>query len=117
MVRTEGALESKELFEIVKKNGLDDIDSTKDTTVAKKVAAARAIIIRGLSDRPLRLCLPFKKNPHKLWTRLADCYTVSNTATMVRLQAKLCRMAYTNESMNEYADNFEEIFNRMATAA
>ena len=49
-----------------------------------------------------------------MWQRLKDRYAVSNTATRVQLQSKLSRMLYKNQSMQDFVDDFEEIFNRLS---
>lgn len=46
-----------------------------------------------------------------MWNRLKDRYAVSNTATKVQLQSKLSRMSYRLDSMEDYVDSYEEIFN------
>ena len=112
-VRTEAALAAKEVLHIVE----TDVVSTEQplsVEVAKQVATARAVLIQVLGDRPLRHCLSVKDSPHKMWRRLRDRYAVSNTATRVQLQSKLSRMSYKGQSMQEYVDSFEEIFNRLA---
>lgn len=50
----------KEILQVVETNVLTaDVPLTEEIT--KKVATARAVIIQGLRDRPLRLCLNFRK--------------------------------------------------------
>ena len=91
--RTEAALAAKEVMQVVETDVLTtDVPLTAEIT--KQVATARAVIIQGLGDRPLRLCLNFRNNPYKMWTRLRDRYAVSNTATRVQLHTKMSRMSY-----------------------
>lgn len=80
----------------------------------KKISTACAIIIQGLGDKPLRLCLGERTDPFRMWKRLNDRYAVSNTATRVQLQSKLSKLSYTGQVMGDYVDSFEDIFNRLA---
>lgn len=111
--RTQAALESKALLEMIRHDALMEHENP-DEPLLQKVETARAVIIQGLGNRPLRLCLAVKENLYLIWKRLKDRYAVSNTATKVQLKAKLSRMNYKGESMEDYIDSFEEIFNRLA---
>ena len=111
--RPEAALAAKEVLLMVESDVFADGDAI-DESVMRQVATARAILIQGLGDRPLRLCLTAKDNPFKMWARLKDRYAVSNIATRVQLQTRLSRVNYKGQSMQDYDDLFEEIFNRLA---
>ena len=91
--RTEAALEDKKALSMIHADPLESPDSVDDDA-RQKIATARAVIIQGLGDRPLRLCLSVKENPFKMWSRLKERYAVSNTATKVQLQSRLSRMSY-----------------------
>lgn len=110
--RTEAALEAKEVLEMTQEDVLAGQALSEE--VKKKVATARAVLIQGLGDRPLRMCLVARNDPFRMWKRLQDRYAVSNTATKVQLQAKLSRTSYKSESMQDYVDHFEETFNRLS---
>ena len=110
--RTEAALEAKEVLDVVTVDLLSSAEISDE--LSKKISKARAIIIQGLGDRPLRLCLSVKTDPYKIWSKLRDRYAVSNTATKVQLQTRLSSMSYQEQSMQDYVDTFEEIFNRLA---
>lgn len=111
--RTEAALQAKEALSVVLNDALGDVEGLDDDT-SKAIATARAILIQGLGDRPLRLCLSERNNPHRMWNRLKERYAVSNTATKVQLQGKLSRMTYQGQSMPDFIDSYEEIFNCLA---
>ena len=110
--RTEAALESKEVLGIVQEDIIGA--GPPDDEIQRRLSKARAIIIEGLGDRLLRLCLSAKDNPYRMWNKLKDRYAVSNTATKVQLQTRLSRMSYKNQPMQDYVDGFEESFNRLS---
>lgn len=111
--RTEAALEAKKVWSVVETDVIGDGTVQLDTSVVESVATARATIIQGLGDKPLRMCLTEKRNPWKMWTRLHERYAVSNVTTKVQLQTKLARLTYRSQPMSDYIDAFEEIFNRL----
>lgn len=97
---------------------MEDVIGTGDELSAEvqlKIATTRAVLIQGLGDRPLWLCLSARTDPVKTWSRLRDRYAVSNTATRVQLQARLARMVYSGQMMQDFIDPFEEIFNRLSS--
>ena len=113
--RTEAALQAKEVLYVVESDILGTAEDGNLTEGQRKdTAIARAVLIQGMGDRPLRLCLSAKENPYRMWVRLRERYAVSNTATKVQMQSKLTRMSYTGQPMQDYIDAFEEIFNRLA---
>lgn len=73
--RTQAALEAKKAWNVVR------TDVITDEETLKTVATARATVMQGLGDRPLRLCLIEKDNPHRI--RLRDRNAVSNTAARI----------------------------------
>lgn len=83
-------------------------------TLQKATATARAVSIQGLGDPPLILCLSERENPHRMWLRLRDRYAVLNTASRAQLETKLSQMMYQGQSMSNYIDGCEEIFDRLA---
>ena len=113
--RTEAALQSKEVLHVVVCDaiGTEDPEALPAETQLA-IAQARAIIIQGLGDRPLRVCISEKRNPYKMWARIKDRHAVVNVATRVQVQSRLSRMSYTSQDMPQYIDTFEEIFNRLA---
>lgn len=82
--------------------------------VRVKITKARAIIIQGLGDKPLRAILTDRENPHLIWNRLNERYAISNIATRVQLQAKLTRMRCSGQVMSDYVASFEEVFNHLS---
>lgn len=72
------------------------------------VAKARATIIQGLGEKPLRLCMGEKGNHFKMWQRISERYAVANIVTKVKLQTKLARTNYTGQRMAEFVDSFEK---------
>ena len=78
------------------------------------VTKARAMLIQGLGDKPLRLCPSERENPEKMWTRLRDRYAISNLVTRVQLHTKLSRFSYSGQPMVDYIDDFEEVFNHLS---
>ena len=112
--RTEAALKAKEVHHTVESDIISDNPDSLNDDVKKAISTACALIIQGLGDRPLRLCLTDKDDPFKMWKRMKDRYAVSNTATRVQLQSRLSRMTHSNQPMGDYIDSFEEKFNRLA---
>lgn len=102
--RTEAALQAKDVLHVVIVDAFVDHREPDDET-QKAIATARATVIQGLGDRPLRLCLSERDNPHKMWLRLKNRYALSNTATRVQLQSKLSRMNYWNQPMSDFLDS------------
>lgn len=113
-VRTRAALEDKECINVVERDyvGNNHVSNLSED-VRSKVAEARAIIIQGLGDKPLRTCLGEKDNPYHMWIKLRERYAVANIATRVQLQSKLARMRYSGQTMSDYVGSFEENFNRL----
>ena len=111
--RTEAALESKEVLDVVKNDIVGSGDALTDEQKLA-VAKVRAMLIQRLGDKPLRLCLSERENPHKMWTRLSDRYAISNLVTRVQLHTKLSRFSYSGQPMPDYIDDFEEVFNRLS---
>lgn len=109
--RAEAALNAKDVGDMLSFDALASDDVDDDTR--KSCATACAVLIQGLGDKPLRLCLPEKSNPYRMWNKLQERYAVSNTATRVQLQARLARMMYINQPMGDYVDGFEEVYNRL----
>ena len=115
-VRTEAALQSKELLYVMEADAVGaNYPSTLSAESQLAIAQARAIIVQGLGDRPLRVCISEKTNHYKMWRPLKEIYAVVNVATRVQLQSRLSRVRYTKQEMPQYIDTFEEIFNRLAS--
>lgn len=112
--RTEAALGSKEVLHVVVTDVVGESVEGLSDELKLSIAQARAIIIQGLGDKPLRLCLSDKDNPFKMWERLRDRYAVSNVVTRVQLQTRLSRLAYSDQAMSDFIDEFEECFNRLS---
>ena len=110
--RTQAALYAKDVGEVIENDVLSE--GEVDTELQKKICSACAVIIQGLGDKPLRLCLADRSDPFKMWKRLRERYAVSNTATRVQLQSKLSKLLYAGQVMGDYVDLFEDIFNRLA---
>ena len=111
--RTEAALQAQEVLDVVVQDYVGDDGQASDDETMLRVAKARAIIMQGLDAKPLRVCLAFKSNPYKMWDCLRKRYAVSNVATQVQLQTKLNRLMYEDQTMSDFIDSFEEIFNRL----
>lgn len=96
MARTEAALQDKEVWNVVEADviGNADADVPLSDEIQKNVAKARAVIMQGLGDNPLRLCLNDRENPHAMWNLLKDRYAVVNVATKVQLHYQLARLSY-----------------------
>ena len=110
--RTQAALYEKGVGYVIENDLLTEGDVNDD--IQKNICTACAVIIQGLGDKPLRLCLGEKNDPFKMWKRLSDRYAVSNTATRVQLQSKLTKLSYSGQVMGDYVDSCEEIFNKLA---
>lgn len=111
--RTEAALETKKVLFVVTTDVIGNGTVALEESAAEAVATARAMVIQGLGDKPLRMCMAQKGNPFMMWRRLHDRYAISNVTTKVQLQTKLARMTYSNQPMGDYLDGFEEVFNRL----
>ena len=111
--RTEAALQAREVYSVVESdvvgNAEDDLDPDTLVTIAK----ARALIMQGLEEKPLRACMSEKQNPYRMWKCLRERYAVANVSTQVQLQMKLNRFRYSEQSMSDFIDGFEEVFNRL----
>lgn len=90
--RTPAALGSKALWTVVKVYFLEG--SLLDAETKGKVSKARALIVQGLGKRPLKLILPVRDNPFKLWKRLVERYDVIFDATKVQLETHLNLLYY-----------------------
>ena len=114
--RTEAALEAKDVLSVVLTNMVEEESSEMiSPAVRLSVAKAKATIIQGLGNKPLRLVLPVKDIPYKMWQLLKERYAVSNLVTKVQLHTKLARMNYKGQVMSEYVGDFECIFNQLAS--
>lgn len=78
------------------------------------VAKARATIIQGQGDKPLRLCLREQKNPFKMYLRLKERYAIPNIATLVQLQARAARLLYKCQTKPDFIADFEDVYNRLS---
>lgn len=113
IARTQAALVAKDVGHTIQSDLMGVEDTVSEENV-KSIATACAIIIQGLGDKPLRFCLSDRENPFGMWKRLSDRCYVSNTATRVQSHAKPSKMIYSAQSMGDYVDGFEEVFNRLA---
>ena len=116
MARTEAALQDKEVWNVVENDvvGTADASTPLSEEVKKNVAKSRAVIMQGLGDNPLRLCLQERENPHVMWNLLEERYVVVNVATKVQIHYQLARLSHSNQTMSVYFDQFQTIFNKMA---
>lgn len=110
--RTEAALEAKDVLRVVSTDVYGNGEGISEED-RQAIGKARAILIQGLGDKPLRLCLSEKLNTYKMWLKLRERYVVSNIVTRVQLQAKLSQIQYSDQFMSDFVDSFEEIFNRL----
>lgn len=110
--RTEAALESNRALSMIQEDFLAE-EGELSQAEKQNVAVARSVLNQGRGDRPLRLCFSARKNPYAMWKRLQNRYAASNTAKRVQLPARLAHMVYNGESMQDYIDSFESIFNRL----
>lgn len=69
-VRTEAALEAREVFSVVTTDVVGDGKVELSSEMNLSVAKARATIIQGLGKNAPRLCLSEKGNPYRMWQRL-----------------------------------------------
>lgn len=81
--------------------------------VSLRIAKARAVIMQGLGETPMRMCLGVKNNPFSMWKRLQERYAASNVETKVQLQSQLSRTRYRGQRMPDYITHFEGILNRL----
>lgn len=82
-----------------------------EESVVESVPTARATIIQGFGDKPLRMRTAKNENPYRMWGRLNERYALSNVTSMVQLQTKRARTMYSNQSMSDYIEGFKEVFN------
>ena len=115
-IRTEAALAAKEALEMVTTNvvGAATQQSPLSADDQKLVDQARAVLIQGLGDKPLRMCMAYAENPFIMWKKLQERYSVTNVVTKVQLQTHLSQLSYNGQVMSDYIDTFEEVFNRLA---
>ena len=113
--RTETTLAAEEVLRVVTTNVVGNATAAEPLSeeLEKSVSTARSILMRGLGDKPLRLCLSVKDNPFLMWSRLSDRYAVTNVVTKVQLQTRLSKLSYQGQTMSDFIDIFEEIFNRL----
>lgn len=116
MARTEAALEDRNAWSVVQTDVVGGATEPAPLTEeqSKAVSKARALIMQGLGDNPLRLCLHQRANPYKMWQVLSERYAKVNVASKVQLQYQLSRLVYRNQSMSEYLDQFQTVYNRLA---
>ena len=116
MARTEAALQDKDAWDVVENDVVGNATQTGEFSDEEKktVAKASAVIMQGLGDNPLRLCLQERENPHAMWNLLKERYAVVNVATKVQLQYQMARLCYNNQAMSAYIDQFQTIFNKLA---
>ena len=112
-MRTEAALRAKKLFTVVSVDVVGTNEGGLTSEQQDRVDEACEVIIRGLGDKPLRICTPDNRNPFKMWSRLKDRYAVANTAMKVQLLSRLNKLRYHGQAMGDYVDSFEEIYNRL----
>ena len=112
--RTEVALESKYVLQVVSFDVLSQEGELTDE-MKRSISIARTVLIQGMGDRCLHLCLGAKDNPYRMWVTLKERYSVSITAKKVQIQSKLARLIYKGDPMQDYIDTFEELFNRLAS--
>lgn len=113
--RTEAALAAKEALFVVLSDVIGEAgDAGLSDEQPKIVGQAWAVLIQGLGDKPLRMCMQFKTNPFQMWQKLHERYVVTNVVTKVQLQTRLSKHVYRGQVMSDYVDMFEEIFNRLS---
>ena len=66
--RTQAAICAKEVGNKIKANLLSG--GPVDDDQRNEIATACAIIIQGLGEKPLRLCLADQNDPYRMWHRL-----------------------------------------------
>ena len=113
LARTEATMEPKDVLFVVIEEHMDG--SMELTSFVKlSIAKAKATIIQGLGDKPLRPVLPAKENPHRTMKLLKERYAVSYLVTKVHLlHTKLYTMQYKVQVISESVGDFENIFNQL----
>lgn len=74
-----------EVLHVVIANVIDNNTIELFPELKLSIAKARAVIIQGLGDKPLRLCYREKENRFKMWERLRNRYDMCNIVTRVQL--------------------------------
>ena len=109
--RMETKLAAEQVLRVVTRNATAEKLLSEEHE--KSVSTERSTLMRGLGDKPLRLCLSVKDNPFLMWSRLSDRYAVTNVFTRVQLQTRISKFSYQGQSMSDFIDIFEEIFNKL----
>lgn len=66
-MRTGAALEPKQLLPVLVKVVMDGATEPLSEKDMLKIATARAIILQGLGNTLIRMCLGVKDSPYKIW--------------------------------------------------
>ena len=111
--RTETALQAREIYVVVQSDVVGNAEDALDPDTLVTIAKARALIMQGLEEKPLRACMSEKQNPYRMWKCLRERYAVANVSTQVQLQMKLKRLRYPEQSLSDFIDGFGEVFNRL----
>lgn len=117
MARTEAALEAEKELDVVNLEATLPEEGETDEATKKRTAVARAVINQGLGDYSLRLFLPIKASPSKVWRKLKHHYADSKKIAKIWLQTKFFRSVYRNESMQDYFGMSQEIFKQLESLA
>ena len=93
-------------------------DSTTDIAVASsrhqaKREKASGIIISALGDAPLRVVLEADDDPERMLKLLDARYASNRTVSRIAVQTQLFRMAYTDQNMSTYVDQFTSLFSQL----
>lgn len=104
-IRTKAALAAKEvrhvvLTEVVGAARENDLSDEQALAVAKAIS----IIMMGLRDKSLRLCVPNENDPFVMWTKLREMYHVSNVVKKIQLQICLIKLRYESQIMSDFID-------------
>lgn len=101
-------------MDLLSTNGACDATEALSVEQVKSGATAGAIVMRGLGEKPLRLYISIKDNPHLIWIRLNERYAVVNVFKEVQLQTRLSKLFYQDQAMSDLIDTFDETFNRFS---
>lgn len=86
-------------------------------SIQEKVAEATEIIMRGLGDKPLRMCVGKSDNPFNMYQKLKERYAIANVATRVQLLSRPSKLRYESQPMADHIDSFEEFYNRLEASS
>lgn len=114
-VRVMAVLEGEGLADVVigEETPPEDVTSAVYSAYLKKARKARAILVMGLGNKPLRV-VQNSADPYTMWSKLHERYAATTTANKISVLTNLMNMRYIpGKDMGEYLCEFETLFNRL----